>query len=66
MQHAKHNTITVQLIDTAGRSLGRLRLPSNLNIDDLERLAVAAGSPSIASHLEQHLSNAVRAQGVSL
>ncbi|WP_349618542.1 hypothetical protein [Azotobacter salinestris] len=56
----QQQNITVQLIDAAGRSLGRLSLPSNLSLPDLERLCVAAGSPSLSAHLEQHVAAKAR------
>ena len=53
--------IAVQLIDSTGRVLGNLRLPSHLSLADLERLALAAGSPSLEDHIEQRIAAEVRA-----
>lgn len=57
-QPSKH--IIVQLIDGTGRALGNMRLPSHLRLDDLERLAFAAGSPSLSAHVEPHVTGMVR------
>lgn len=64
MQHTKN--ITVHLIDAAGRSLGRLSLPPSISLIDLERLALAAGSPSLADHIEQQLAAEVRARALEV
>ncbi|SEJ43763.1 hypothetical protein SAMN04244572_04544 [Azotobacter beijerinckii] len=54
--------IAVQLIDSTGRVLGNLRLPSGVRLADLEQLALAAGHRSLSEHLEQYLATEVRAQ----
>jgi hypothetical protein len=58
--------IAVQLIDSTGRVLGNLRLPSHLSLADLERLALAAGSPSLEDHIEQQLAAEVRARALEV
>ncbi|TBW08298.1 hypothetical protein E0E50_15170 [Azotobacter chroococcum subsp. isscasi] len=50
--------IAVQLIDSTGRVLGNLRLPSHLSLTDLERLAFAADHQP--QHVEQPLAAEVR------
>ncbi|WP_039802150.1 hypothetical protein [Azotobacter chroococcum] len=53
--------IAVQLIDSTGRVLGNMRLPADVRLADLERLALAAGSPSLEKHIEQRFAAEVRA-----
>jgi len=56
--------IAVQLIDSTGRVLGNMRLPSGVRLADLEQLAFAAGSPSLEEHIEQRIAAEVRAQAL--
>ncbi|ASL27867.1 hypothetical protein [Azotobacter chroococcum] len=46
--------IAVQLIDSTGRVLGNLRLPSHLSLADLDQLALAAGHQPLPEHIEEH------------
>lgn len=56
--------IAVQLIDSAGRVLGNLRLPAGVRLSDLEQLALAAGAPSLEAHIEQQLAAEVRSNAL--
>ncbi|SFB31907.1 hypothetical protein [Azotobacter beijerinckii] len=58
--------IAVQLIDSTGRVLGNMRLPADVRLADLERLAFAAGHRSLSEHLEQYLAAEVRARALEV
>jgi len=58
--------IAVQLIDSTGRVLGNMRLPSGVRLADLERLAFAAGHQSLSEHIEQRIAAEVRTRALEV
>ncbi|MFB8830061.1 hypothetical protein ACE0DR_13780 [Azotobacter sp. CWF10] len=58
--------IAVQLIDSTGRVLGNMRLPAGVRLADLEQLALAAGSSSLADRIEQQLAAEVHARALEV